>query len=161
MLTPEVELHAPEWYSTTSTDIIWGIFNFPLKTVQHVHQLEEMLHSHSIFRKEFILKFSSLECPMTHKSKFLYANTVVDALFERELLTHFSWTGCSSTRRMDKKYPFKCLLEIMRTVYEIVSVRTDHYTEEVNENFFKVNILKCSSYRFKKQYDIIFYWYII
>lgn len=146
-----LDFNAASFFANTDTSHVWSLFKFPLTLTKQVHLLEESLTSHPMFRKEFIQKFSALDYLTTHKSKFIFANTVTDALFDRELLTHFSWTGCS-IMRLGKKYPFRFLTSILRAVHEIVSSRTANYTQAVNVNFFKVNILKCSKYRLKQRW---------
>lgn len=143
------------WYGVSSihdTTEIWNLFNFPLTSVKYVFLLEEQLSTYPMFRREFVRKLSSTDSSLyRHKSKYGFANFVIDSIFDRALLRHFSWTGCKSIQSTENKYAFKSLVYILKCIHEIVSSRLENYTEVVNNNFFRVNILKCSLSRLIKR----------
>lgn len=82
------------------------------------------------------------------KSKFAYR--LADALFDREFLTNYSWTGL--TRHGCRKLQFSGFNEIITSFCEIMTRRDATYTEETSIKFLRESIIKSSVQRFK---DII------
>lgn len=75
------------------------------------------------------------------------AYNLVDKLFDRRVLTQYTWTGAS---REKPKFTFAALTEIRSLFFAIISSADNRFSEIDQDNFFKNKILKYGEQRASK-----------
>lgn len=76
---------------------------------------------------------------------------IVDHVFSRKLLTHYSWTGVSRRQLSDKK-SFQNYQGLLNVFFKVIFLADNRYTIQKTQNLFKDNVLKHAKKRsFRKR----------
>lgn len=117
----------------------------PAKTLQDLEELEEKLSNYEFFSDvisdmKFICGFSGNSIGTNSCYK------LVDYFFDRECLSHCSWTGSSRSETEGLKIPFKRFTNVMKCFHALVKESDATFSEVDCHEFFK-RILKNSKQR--------------
>lgn len=112
---------------------------FPIKNLTELNEIENKLYE-KIFFNKILLRFKKeYENCKLHWKQIAYLFN--DNLIERNVLTQYSWTGCS---KLKTKLSFSALVNINRHFYNVIKSGDDNYTQINHEYFFKNCVLKYS-----------------
>lgn len=81
-------------------------------------------------------------------SQILYK--IVDHIFSKEVLTHYSWTGISKNKNVEKK-PFNCFHGIIDVLFKVIRKADNHWTLNKTEKMLKDHVLKQAKKRHSRQ----------
>lgn len=125
----------------------WTNFTFPINTVGEINQLEQTLRKNKIFRKDFIETFANISYVKNKRLKFDFGFAVIDKMFNREIITKYSWQG---TESRSTKLPFQGFTEIVKVIFEILYSKNRKYTKGAVLYFIKTIILQKGLRRYKQ-----------
>lgn len=116
---------------------------FEIKPIDSIRELEKMeLLLSDKTQKNKLLKQFSFVCSSSEGNGATCGYKVLDMFFSRDFLCKCSWTG-GSRNSEDVKIGLKGYKNILKFFYELIRLWDKTYTEENNENFFKI-VLKNS-----------------
>ncbi|XP_055381859.1 uncharacterized protein LOC129612337 [Condylostylus longicornis] len=113
---------------------------FPLKSCEEIEKTNLKIESDVEFKNFLIKDLLQFGGTGGKQNGLKIGYKVVDRVFTKEVLTHYSWTGISKSNF--PKNSFCSLNGFIKLFNEVILLADDHWTMKDTENLFKDGVLK-------------------